>query len=136
MNNMNLIEKWSEFLRNYTHYSQVENKAVITTPFLDIHNNYIKVYLEEREDGRLTLKDEGETLFLISGMLNKNISIFEENTFAKSKIIKIVYAFDVTMDDEKIYDIVDKENFPEGLKNFIQCILAVQYAIYYQDLTL
>ena len=56
-----LIDKYYQWLRDRTSLRQNEKFVEITTPYLDRHNDQIRIYLV-RDGNNLFLSDEGETI--------------------------------------------------------------------------
>lgn len=54
-----LSEKYGEWIRANTAVTRMNGYFVITTPFLDTHNDMIRLYAEETPDGTVRLSDDG-----------------------------------------------------------------------------
>jgi hypothetical protein len=57
-----LIGSYVSWLNEELRVEALENSCVISTPFLDRHNDEIEVYIEKQDDGQFFLTDDGYTL--------------------------------------------------------------------------
>ena len=57
----NLINSYVGWIKERTSFRSIDDWVEITTPFLDIHNDHIQIYVQETKDGYL-LTDDGYTI--------------------------------------------------------------------------
>lgn len=128
-----MVEEISELLLSYTDWMKkqydmtfVGNWNVITTPFLDRHNDHIQIYVSIGLDGKCTLTDDGDTLddleacgwkpntekrkqFLMSALSGVGVELMNGNVIGTT----------APLDD-----------FPRKMHNLIQAILSVNDLYY------
>ncbi|GIP34204.1 DUF1829 domain-containing protein [Paenibacillus sp. J2TS4] len=63
---MNLVDKLSDsyvnWLKQKITFKELENTVEITTPFMDRHNDYLQIYVQQKNMNKLTLSDSGYIL--------------------------------------------------------------------------
>ena len=114
-----LIADYVRWLQQGLKVEELEDCCVITTPFLDRHNDALEIYVE-RHDGGLRLTDDGYTVrdLRASGM--------EFNTERrKSHLNAILHGYGVRLDDDEIVVEASSVNFPQKKHNLTQGILAI-----------
>lgn len=102
--------------------SKNQDYMVITTPFLDIYNDYIEVIVAKGKDSKYTITDDGYTL--------NELKMLDINLTRKSKrrnyLNSILSNFGVKQeDDELLINFNDLNDFPEAQNRLVQCILEV-----------
>lgn len=120
-----LIDKYYKWLRDGTSLKQNENFVEITTPYLDRHNDHIRIYLVKDGDN-LFLSDEGETIddLLLSGCII--------DTPKRKKILEYnLNGFGVKMDNNnKLMVKATVDTFALKKHCLIQSILAINDMFY------
>jgi hypothetical protein len=114
-----LIEYYIDWLKKEISITKFEDTIELTLPFLDAHNDYIQIYINQVDDN-IILSDDGNTLneLRMSGceFYNKNI----DNILHKTGIKLISDNFCVE---------ANKNNFPQKMQALIQAILSVNNII-------
>lgn len=93
--------------------------TVITTPFLDRHNDQIQIYTLPTTDG-WTLTDAGETLSDL-----EMCSVRFESAKRKALLHEVLQGFGVTLKDGELTVTADRQSRPQQMKNLIQAMLSV-----------
>jgi hypothetical protein len=113
-----LIDSYMSWFKEEIKLEEIEGACEITTPFLDRHNDYIVIYLEQT-DGGFLLTDDGETLadLSLSGV---------EITPLRNQILKVMLnGFGVKRENDELVVTGEPKNFPKRKHNLVQAILAV-----------
>lgn len=119
----NLINKYLEWLKKeITAEKQKEGWYMITTPFLDRHNDYIQFYAKGTSKDNYYITDFGETI--------EDLELYGfdiDNEVRKKEILTILNGFGVKIDWDKkeIYVNTTIEEFPQKKHNFIQAIISI-----------
>ena len=119
----NLINKYIEWLKKEIKTEkQKDGWYMITTPFLDRHNDHIQFYAKETNKEIYYLTDFGEII--------EDLELYGfdfKNNKLKEEILTIIKGFGVNIDWEKkeLYVETDIENFPQTKHNFIQTIISI-----------
>jgi len=96
-----------------------ENEAVISTPFLDRHNDEIEIYLQKTNEG-FRLSDDAYTIRDLRG------SGIEINQGTRKKHLeRILNGFGVQLDGDELWVTASPTDFPQKKHNLTQAILAV-----------
>lgn len=111
-----LLNKYADFIRQEITYTKIQNCYEITTPFLDIDNDYIQIYLQEN-NGALYLSDDAYT---INNLESRGINLIGN----KKKILyNLAKQFNITIKNDEFIVKTDTLNFPQDKHRFIQFIL-------------
>jgi hypothetical protein len=119
LNCQRLIDEYVNWLREQILVGDVGEGCLISTPFLDRHNDAIEIHVEQKE-GRFHLSDDGRTIrdLALSGL--------EFNTpKRKAHLRAILNGFGVLLNGEEITVAAASEDFPQRKHNLVQAILAV-----------
>ncbi|MBR6011683.1 MAG: DUF1828 domain-containing protein [Methanomicrobium sp.] len=101
-------------------YTMENGWSEITTPFLDIDNDCIQIYVRQNDDGTISLTDGGETL---QGL---KMSGCDVNTQARSKIIDFnTQRFGTQRKGTELTAVANMDNFAQKKNDLIQTILAI-----------
>lgn len=114
-----LVKAYIEWLRERIKVENIEGICEITTPFLDRHNDHLRIYVKKSEGG-LILTDDGYTIS------DLKLSGCEFTTEKRHQMLySILNGFGVhLMNDELIVE-ATPDNFPQKKHNLIQAILSI-----------
>jgi hypothetical protein len=114
-----LIEEYLLWLKREIKLEEVEGTCLISTPFLDRHNDAIEIYLE-RKNGSLHLTDDGST---IRDLRSTGL----EFTTAKRKthLSSVLNGFGIKQQGDELFVEASQDDFPQKKHNLVQAILAV-----------
>lgn len=117
-----LIENYHQFVRNRTHIKidQSSEWAVINTPFLDLFNDGIEVYVK-KSAGKIILSDDGITL--------KNLELcgvnFNRSNSRREILERILLNYGIKNHfNELVVEATDK-NFPQQKLNLLSAIIEI-----------
>lgn len=115
-----LIDQYTLWLRDKTALKQVgENWVLITTPYLDRHNDYLQIYTR-KQDGGYLMTDDG---YIINDLHNSGCSLDPPK---RKELLKMTLAgFGVRQNGEALEIFATNENFPIKKHNLTQAMLAV-----------
>lgn len=114
-----LIDSYLAWLREGFHVESANDYTLISTPFLDPHNDEIQIFLEQ--DGEtLRLTDDGYT---ISDLRSSGLEINTDKRTAH--VEQILNGFGVRRDGDELVVTATPRDFPQKKHNLIQAILAV-----------
>jgi len=115
-----LINDYLTWLKEGFHLEATENYTLISTPFLDPHNDEIQIFVEKQGDS-LRLTDDGYTL---SDLGDMGLEINTEKR--ESYVRQILNGFGVRLDNDSQLSVSSTpRDFPQKKHNLIQAILAV-----------
>lgn len=116
------IDSYIHFLREHTVHNTVDNGWIsITTPFLNIYNDYIEIYCK-KEAERILLSDGGETLnnLELSGVT------FSRSLRRKTIFEQILLNFGVSADNHKALVVsTDLNGFAQAKHNLLSAIMEI-----------
>jgi len=113
------VKKYSEWLQEETNIKSIaDGVCEITTPFLDRHNDYIQIYVTQR-DSLLILSDGGYSL---AELRSSGVELKE---WREQLFDEITRAFGITQEDGQLIAIASLEEAPQRKLDLIQAILAV-----------
>lgn len=114
-----LIDSYLAWLKEGFHLELGEGYTLISTPFLDPHNDEIQIFIEQ--DGEtLRLTDDGYT---ISDLRSSGLEINTDKRTAH--VEQILNGFGVRRDGDELVVTATPRDFPQKKHNLIQAILAV-----------
>jgi hypothetical protein len=130
MNNLNFKNEYIEWLKLNTEEVLLgKNIKRLTTPFLDINNDYIEIYIARSENGFI-LTDNGDT---ISNLELDNVRFFD-NSKRKDILNTIVRSHDVRLsDDEQLWIECSIDNFGLKANSLMQCMIKVSDMLMLSD---
>ena len=115
-----LIDDYLIWLKEGFHLESAESYTLISTPFLDPHNDEIQIFVERQGDN-LRLTDDGYTL---SDLGDMGLEINTEKR--EAHVQQILNGFGVRLDqDAQLSVTATPRDFPQKKHNLIQAILAV-----------
>jgi hypothetical protein len=115
-----LIDAYLAWLKEGFHLESTESYTLISTPFLDPHNDEVQIYLEKQGDS-IRLTDDGYTLADLADMG------LELNTEKREAHVRqILNGFGVRLDEGRELAVTaTPRDFPQKKHNLIQAILAI-----------
>lgn len=119
-----LIERYTEWLRDRTSLREVGEWIQITTPYMDRHNDYVQLYAK-RSEGGFTLTDDGYTLQDLR-MSGCNIDTVKRQALLHTTL----NGFGVARDGEELTVRTTREQFAPKKHNLLQAVLAVNDLFY------
>lgn len=115
-----LIDDYLSWLREGYHFESAESYNLISTPFLDPHNDEIQIFVEKTGD-TLRLTDDGYTLADL-GVMGLEINTEKR----ESHVRQILNGFGVRLEaEDQLVVTATPRDFPQKKHNLIQAILAV-----------
>ena len=114
-----LVNGYVSWLKEELRIEQLDSSCVISTPFLDRHNDEIEIYIEKRGDA-LWLTDDGYTL---SDLRHSSVALDTDKR--QRHLRSIIQGFGVRNDGEELCVSTTPKDFPQRKHNLIQAILAV-----------
>ena len=116
----NLIDDYIRWLKGGVRLEQLDDCVMITTPFLDRHNDAIQLFVEP-VNGGFRLTDDGYT---IRDLRSSGTELTTEKRRAHLQAILGGFGVHLEPDDEIAVSAV-KENFPQKKHNLVQAILSI-----------
>ena len=114
-----LIEDYLAWLREGFHLESGDGYTLLSTPFLDPHNDEIQIFLEKQGEN-LRLTDDGYTI------ADLNDAGLEINTDKRAAHVRqILNGFGVRLDGDELAVTATPRDLPQKKHNLIQAILAV-----------
>lgn len=115
------VDEYLKWLKENIVEKKLENCIEITTPFLDRHNDWIQIFVEQLENGRLYLTDDG---YILNDLKNCGIDIKTESR--KKLLSGIANGFGVSVSESnELFVTTDKSMFPQKKHMLIQCMMSV-----------
>lgn len=115
------VEEYLRWLKENIVEKKLENCVEISTPFLDRHNDWIQIYVEQLENGQFYLTDDG---YILNDLKNCGIDIKTESR--KKLLSDIINGFGVSVSESnELYAIADRSMFPQKKHMLIQCMMSV-----------
>jgi hypothetical protein len=125
-----LLLSYIDWMREQYNVSFIDNVSVITTPFLNRHNDHIRIYVSKDLYEKFTLTDGGDTL----GDLKA--SGWEPNTEKGKQLLRqVLHGVGVELlEGDVIGTSTNQDDFSRKMHNLIQAILTVHNLchIYYE----
>lgn len=115
-----LIGSYVSWLNEELRVEALESSCVISTPFLDRHNDEIEVYVEKQDDGQFYLTDDGYTL---SDLRHSGVVL--DTAKREAHLEKILNGFGVRLSGEELHVRTTARDFPQRKHNLIQAILTI-----------
>lgn len=114
-----LINKYTDWLKQNINIKDRNGICEITTPFLDRHNDCLQIYVKKERDN-LILTDDGYIL------RDLKLSGFEITTEKREQLLKsILNGFGAHLVGDEIVVVSKLENFAKKKHNLIQSMLAI-----------
>jgi hypothetical protein len=114
-----LVRDYGAWLNEGFNVELAEDYAVISTPFLDPHNDEIELYVRKEADG-LVLTDRGYTL---SDLESSGLDVSTEKR--KAHLEEILNGFGVSTKGNELFVRSSETDFPQRKHNLLQAMLAV-----------
>ncbi|MFM2083066.1 MAG: hypothetical protein RL380_1757 [Verrucomicrobiota bacterium] len=114
-----LVNGYLSWLKEELRIGQLDSSCVISTPFLDRHNDEIEIYVEKRGDV-IWLTDDGYTLNDL-----RHSSVALDTDKRERHLRSIIQGFGVRNDGDELCVSTTPKDFPQRKHNLIQAILAV-----------
>jgi hypothetical protein len=116
----NLIDQYVAWLREKTTLRGLHDDWVeVTTPYLDRHNDYLQIYMREK-DGKILLSDDGYT---IGDLIQSGCSL---DSPKRQKLLKQTLAgFGVQERQNQLEVQATRQTFPMRKHDLLQAMLAV-----------
>jgi len=119
-----LLDEYYKWLKEKTSIKPVNGWEEITTPYLDIHNDYLQIYAKFENDG-IILSDGG---FIISDLNNAGCPI---NTEKRKQLFEMTLrSFGIESKKGELTTKANECNFPMKKHNMIQAMLAIHDIFY------
>ena len=114
----NLIDEYTQWLRNEISVEPVGDYYKITTPFLDAANDYIQFYVK-LDSETVFFTDDGSTLNQLS------VAGFQLNPTRKEQLKSILSRYGVALEGDCLVCKSGIRAFPQRKHMFVQAIMAV-----------
>jgi hypothetical protein len=115
-----LIDDYLGWLREGYRVEPGEGHTVISTPFLDPHNDEIQIFVEALPDERLRLSDDGYTLADL-----QDLGLEINTPKREAQLQQILNGFGVRVEDGELAVTASPRDFPQRKHSLLQAILAV-----------
>lgn len=115
------VDEYLAWLKANISEKQINDCIEITTPFLDRHNDWLQIYVEETDDDRIYLTDDG---YILNDLQNCGIDI---KTDARKRILSNIvngYGIQISKDNE-LCIVTDRASFAQKKHMLIQCMMSV-----------
>ncbi len=114
-----LVDSYIEWLKTEIDVSISGDISIITTPFLDQHNDQLQILIKQDDEGYY-LTDDGYTLndLELSG-LKFNSSL------RKMELRKILMNYGVENNEDELFVKCNSKNFPQRKHNLLQAMIAI-----------
>lgn len=117
-----LVGEYCDWLRHNTTVEMIESNCVmITTPFLDRHNDAIQIYCQKKGEHSLLLSDDR---YALDDLKMSGCNIFES---PKRLVVmqQILNGFGVTLNDGALEVDITSTDFPKAFHSIIQAIIVI-----------
>ncbi len=116
----NLINSYTEWLKQKINYKEINGYFEVSTPFLNHINDKIQFYLKKDDRDRILLTDDGDTIS------NLEMAGVDVSTPARQKELHtILNGFGVMLKGNQLTTMATPATFPVRKHNFIQALLSV-----------
>jgi hypothetical protein len=114
-----VVNEYWDWLKKHTTFQQIEDYTVVTTPFLDRHNDCLEIYIKQENNGFI-LTDGGYTL------QDLRLSGCEFDTPQDEELLKsAIRGFGVELQMDELIIHSTRENFPTKKHSLIQAMLTI-----------
>lgn len=122
----NLITAYYTWLRDRTSVQDVDGQwSVITTPYLDRHNDYLQIYVRALQSGGYELSDDGYT---ITDLANSGCDL---STPRRQQLLHTTLnGFGVTRDGDALVVRCERDQFANKKHNLVQAMISVNDMFY------
>jgi hypothetical protein len=117
----NLVTSYASWLRDRIKPSDLGDGVIrVQTPFLDISNDFIEIYVEKKGSSHFLMSDDG---YVINDLESRGL---EFNTDKRNKLLNIVLnRYGVKLEGKEVFVEANLSNFFEKKHNLIQAVLAI-----------
>ena len=115
-----LVDGYSQWLRDNTMTRELEDSVVITIPYLDRHNDFLDIVVSQLGDGRYRLSDDG---YIIADLEASGCTL--DTPGLKSLLNMTLNSFGVRRENNELTTVATREDFSQRKHNLIQAMLAV-----------
>ncbi len=120
----NLINDYHIWLKDKTVLNQIDQWIVITTPYLDRHNDYLQIYVKKTNGGFL-LTDDG---YIIDDLKQSGYKLDSQKN--QELLQMTLSGFGVKKDGNELQVHASAESFASCKHNLVQAMLAVNDMFY------
>lgn len=120
-----LIQGYYKWLMDNTSWRQINEVMEITTPFLNRHNDFIQIYIQQLDNGCIRFTDLGET---IADLEMSGCDI--QKGRRKKLLTQTINGFGVRLDGDDLFVDTTKENFFLAKHSLLQAIMSVDDIFY------
>ena len=119
-----LLDAYISWLKDKTQLRQVDDWIEITTPYLDLNNDYLQIYAR-KENCAYVLTDDGQTI----GDLEQTGC--KLNSSKRQDLLKMTLnGFGVQLNNQRLEVHTSPDNFALRKHNLVQAMLAVNDMFY------
>lgn len=119
-----LIDRYSDWVRDNHQLREIGEWAEITTPYLDRHNDQLQIYAR-RENGSYVLTDDG---YILRDLEHSGCVL---STPKRQQLLKMTLnGFGVKLVHDELQVMATAESFPLKKHNLVQAMLAVNDMFY------
>lgn len=115
----NLLDEYTQWLKEKTQVRQVDDWVEITTPYLDRHNDYLQIYAQRR-DSEYILTDGG---YILQDLEQSGCKL--DTPKRKALLLMTLNGFGVKLNGDMLEVHASTANFAPSKHNLIQAMLAV-----------
>lgn len=115
-----LIDDYLGWLREGYRAEPGEGHSIISTPFLDPHNDEIQIFVEALPDERVRLSDDGYTLADL-----EDLGLEINTPKREAQLQQILNGFGVRLEEGELAVTASPRDFPQRKHSLLQAILAV-----------
>ena len=113
-----LINDYLQWLKAEISFTKIGEYYEITTPFLDMENDYFQLYVKQ-EGNTIYFSDDG---FLINSLTAQNISISPK---IRKQVKDTALLFGSFVEDNALVTKVPAEDFPQAKHSFVQAMIRI-----------
>lgn len=119
------LNEYTAWLRDKTSLRQVDDEwVVITTPYLDRHNDYLQIYAR-RNNGKYTLTDDG---YILDDLIQSGCAL---NSPKRKDLLNTTLAgFGVQLEEDRLEVQTSANDFARRKHDLVQAMLAVNDMFY------
>ncbi len=119
-----LVQRYADWLRDYSEVDPYEDTWVVSLPFLDRHRNCLQVYISKTDSG-LMLSDYGDTIrdLRICGL------VIDTDT-RRDALKRILLSSGMNLDGDELQMLTSEDDFPRSLNEMARGMMAIGDLIY------
>ena len=121
INSTTLKNQYMKWIKDNIKINQINKFFEITTPFLDIYNDNIQIYIKITNSQEIVLSDDSYTIKNIK-MSGINIS----NYNIKPLLKKILAQYDITLNNDCLLSKSSFETLPQKITSLAQAIIILE----------